>query len=80
MQTTRIYVVLSGDTHRLVEAGTAAQAIRYCVRNLYSAKAVTPKELAGLMRSGLHVEVAGTETAGAPETESTGLVADEKNQ
>lgn len=53
---TRIYIVLHGDERRLVEAGSAAQAIRHCVRNVYSAKAATPKDIAALMLDGRRVE------------------------
>lgn len=55
---TRIYVVVHGEERRLVEATSAAQAIRHCVRNKYSAKAATPKEIALLMGHGLTVEKA----------------------
>jgi len=53
---TRIYLVTNGDTRRLIEAGSAAQAIRHCVRNTYSAKAATPKEIANFMGAGYPVE------------------------
>lgn len=59
MATTRIYVVIQGDEKRLVEASSSAQAIRHCVKDKYSAKVATPKELAGLMSGGLQVERAG---------------------
>ena len=56
--TTRIYVVITGEEKRLVDAASAAQAIRHCVKNKYSAKAATPKEIAQYMKSGLQVETA----------------------
>ena len=55
---TRIYVVINKESKRLVEAGSAAQAIRHCVRNQYSAKAATPKEIAAFMGAGYGVEKA----------------------
>lgn len=54
----RIYVVINGEEKRLVDAASAAQAIRHCVKNKYAAKPATPKELAGLMQSGLTIEIA----------------------
>lgn len=58
---TRIYVVIDKATSekRLIEATSAAQAIRHCVANKYSAKPATPKEIAQFMTSGLTVEKAG---------------------
>lgn len=66
MSMTRIYVVLQRGTadqdgHRLVEATSAAQAIRHCAQAQYEVKAATPKDIAGLMGSGIAVEKA-TET------------------
>jgi hypothetical protein len=61
MSVTRIYVVLNGEDRRLVDAASAAQAIRHCVKNKYSAKAATPKEIAQYMKSGLQVETASEE-------------------
>lgn len=58
---TRIYVVINKETKRLVEAGSAAQAIRHCVRNQYSAKAATPREVAAFMGAGFTLERAGGE-------------------
>lgn len=58
---TRIYVVMSGDERRLVDATSSAQAIRHCVKNRYAAKPATPKEIAQFMRNGVSVEAA-TET------------------
>lgn len=62
MAVTRIYVVITGDERRLVEATSAAQAIRHCVANKYSAKPATPKEIAQFMRDGLTVEKANETT------------------
>jgi len=68
MSVTRIYVVLIGNSvQRLVEAGSAAQAIRHCVRDQYSAKAAAPKEIAHYMAGGMRIEQASgdSETATA---------------
>lgn len=56
MSTTRIYVVINGEERRLVEAGSAAQAIRHCVRHRYNAKVATPKEVASFMAAGFSIE------------------------
>lgn len=56
MVNTRIYVVTHAEQPRLIEAGSAAQAIRHCVRASYSAKAATPKDIAALMHAGHAVE------------------------
>lgn len=55
MTDTRIYVVLqrgtnSIDTQRVVEASSAAQAIRHCVRGQYSAYVPNTKELADMLQ------------------------------
>lgn len=60
---TRIYVVLqkgtsTTDGHRLVEASSAAQAIRHCAKHVYEAKAATPKDIANFMSSGVAIEKA----------------------
>ena len=68
----RIYVVMNGEQRRLVDATSAAQAVRYCVANVYKAKPATPKEIAALMSGGLLVERATSQT------ESTGTNASEK--
>jgi len=71
MANTRIYVVLDhGGTkkHRLVEATSAAQAIRHCARNVYEAKPATPKALAAIMSAGVQIERA-TETQQQPQQE-----------
>lgn len=60
---TRIYVVINGEEKRLVDAASAAQAIRHCVKNKYSAKAASPKEIAQFMKSGLQVETASDDSA-----------------
>lgn len=56
MATTRIYVVSHGEERRLIDATSAAQAIRHCVRSKYAAKPAVPKELAHLMSSGVTIE------------------------
>ena len=57
---TRIYVVVNKQTgeKRLVEAISAAQAIRHCVQNIYEAKPGNPKDIAQAMGEGLKVEQA----------------------
>ena len=71
---TRIYVVLCGDEKRLVEASSAAQAIRHCVKDRYTAKVANTKELAQAMKEGLQVEQAGAES------ESNGTNANETKE
>lgn len=58
---TRIYLVTTPDDNRLVEAASAAQAIRHCVRGSYAATVASPKEIAA-MRD-VPVEVAGKDDA-----------------
>lgn len=58
---TRIYVVIHDDEKRLVEATSAAQAIRHCVRPRYNARAASPKDVATMLASGARVERAETE-------------------
>lgn len=55
---TRIYVVTCSDENRLVDAASSAQAIRHCVKNKYSAKAATPKDIAVHMSVGVKIEKA----------------------
>lgn len=73
MSVTRIYVVLETGTsekQRLVEATSASAAIRYCARNVYKAKAATPKDIATVMGAGVTVERA-TETETTTTTTTT---------
>jgi len=59
MPQTRIYVVIAQDKpHRLVEASSAAQAIRHCVSQEYAAKVAGTKDVAGLLAAGSTVEKA----------------------
>lgn len=62
---TRIYVVMekASGNRRLIEASSSAQAIRHCVKNAYEAKVANTKDIAGLMQSGMVVEVAGASDA-----------------
>lgn len=61
---TRIYKVVSTNAEpgcesaRLVEATSAAQAIRHVVASEYSASVATTKEVAAAMNSGIKVEAA----------------------
>lgn len=59
---TRIYIVANGDEKRLVDAASAAQAIRHCVKNKYSAKAATPKDIAVHMSVGVKIEKASDDS------------------
>lgn len=57
--TTRIYVVVQKDKpSRLVEATSAAQAIRHCAQQEYSAGIARPKDVASLLCAGTTVEKA----------------------
>ncbi len=65
MADTRIYLVVekgAGASKRLVEATSAAQAIRHCARNVYEAQAAAPKDVAALMGSGVTIEQATEQT------------------
>lgn len=67
MSQTRIYVVIQKDQkHRLIEAISAAQAIRHCVKHEYSAKVASAKDIAGHMKLGIEVEKA-SETNDQPQ-------------
>lgn len=71
---TRIYTVKTKNTEtpevRLVEATSASAAVRYCARNVYEAKAATPKDIATVMSAGAKVERA-TETEQTTQTTTT---------
>ena len=73
---TRIYVVMSktdtgGEDRRLIEAGSAAQAIRFVVRHRYAAKAASPKDLAALMTNGIRIEKVSDDNTEAEQTKRT---------
>lgn len=73
MADTRIYLITERGTKgeaRLVEATSAAQAVRHCAKNIYTAQAATPKEVATLMGSGITIETA-TEHATTTHTATT---------
>lgn len=57
---TRIYIVRSRGVDptptRLVEAASAAQAVRHVVKSQYHVEACTPKVIASVMSSGVMVE------------------------
>lgn len=64
---TRIYLVRStrdGIPARLIEAASAAQAVRHVVSKEYAAHVPTTKEVASAMNAGILVEAA---TNSAPE-------------
>lgn len=58
---TRIYVVhdKGADAARLVEAASAAAAVRHVAINRYTVTAASPKQIAHHMARGVHVETAG---------------------
>lgn len=61
--TTRIYVIMQKDKpNRLVDASSAAQAIRHCVSTEYSSRVATAKDVADMLAHGVVVEQAKTET------------------
>lgn len=63
MSQTRIYVVIHKDKpNRLVEAVSAAQAIRHCVQNEYQAKPASPKDVAQNLVAGAAIEHAHEQT------------------
>lgn len=53
---TRIYVVDNNDEKRLIEATSGAQAIRHAVKDRYSARVATTKDMANLMLKGVKLE------------------------
>lgn len=55
---TRFYVVTSNSGARIVEATSAAQAIRHCAGTMFKAKPATPKDMASLMNNGVKLEQA----------------------
>lgn len=61
MTQTRIYVVASaapaGDPiQRLVDATSAAQAIRHCAKGIYQASVANTKQVVALMSKGVAIE------------------------
>lgn len=56
---TRIYYVADGHETRLIEATSAAAAIRHCAVKRYRYGVAKPKEVARLMAQGVKVETAG---------------------
>lgn len=58
---TRIYYVADGHETRLIEATSAAAAIRHCAVKRYRYGVAKPKEVARLMAEGVKVEQATTE-------------------
>lgn len=73
MAQSRIYVVMQKDKpHRLVEAATAAQAIRHCVRPEFQARVATPKDVAALLAPGTGIERAETEQTPTTGTDKQG--------
>lgn len=58
MSVTRLYVVQDGDNERLIEATSAASAIRHAALDRYTANIAKPKTIADLMANGVRVEQA----------------------
>ena len=58
---TRIYYVADGHETRLIEATSAATAIRHCAVKRYRYGVAKPKEVARLMAQGVKVERATNE-------------------
>ena len=58
---TRIYYVADGHETRLIEATSAATAIRHCAVKRYRYGVAKPKQIADLMANGARVEQATTE-------------------
>lgn len=57
---TRIYIVnMKGAKPKLVDASTAAQAVRHVAKGLITTKVASAKETAELMKQGVELEVAG---------------------
>lgn len=67
MAATRIYYVADGHETRLIDATSAAAAIRHCAVRRYRYGVAKPKQIADLMASGIRVEQA-TGDAQADET------------
>ena len=59
---TRFYKVVNGTAQpRLVEAASAAQALRHVTTPLYQVSVANERDIVTLMRDGVQVEVAGAE-------------------
>lgn len=53
-------VTKGAEAKRLVEADSAAQAVRHCANDMFTARTVSkPTEIAHLMNSGVKLEKAG---------------------
>lgn len=61
----RIYAVQSGETFRLVEAGTKAAALRHVARDLIHVEVANQKTLVAAMQDGVKVERLALEEATA---------------
>ncbi len=56
----RIYIVnMKGSKPKLVDAITAAQALRHVAKGVITTKVATAKETAELMKQGIELETAG---------------------
>ena len=56
MATKRIYLVISGDNERLIEAANKSQALSYAARTTYSAAVASQLDLVRLLKDGTAVE------------------------
>ena len=61
MAQTRIYAVTSGTATRLIEATSAAAAVRHVALQIYSASIAKPADIVAAMTAGVTVEKAGEE-------------------
>lgn len=58
MQATRIYQVHDGESVRLIDAASAAAAIRHAAIGKYKASPASAREVANIMATGVKVETA----------------------
>jgi hypothetical protein len=70
MAQSRIYVVEDSEVNDclLVEASSAAQALRYVAAKRYQVSVPSPKRVAQLMGEGARLQTAGEESAPIKET------------
>jgi hypothetical protein len=61
MATNRIYIVTTPNGRHLIEAKTAAQAVRQAIRTGVECKAASSKDVADAMGAGLKLESAKVE-------------------
>lgn len=67
----RIYIVnMKGAKPKLVDATTAAQAVRHVAKGLITTKVATAKETAELMQQGVQLESAAVQEGEADEQDN----------